>query len=77
MDIEFETAVKTLACAAMWHAPGQRVTVGLIVSVLSRKYPRIPEAHIARIVARTVMEEGGTLDLAIPAREPPQYQRSA
>lgn len=77
MDIELETAVRTLACAAMWHDPSRRVTVGLIVAVLYRKFPRIPEEHIARIVTRTVEEEGGTLDLSGPAAKPREYQRSA
>lgn len=77
MDIAFETAVRRLACAAMWHDPGKSVAVGLIVAVLSRKFADIPEEHIARIVARTVMEEGGKPDVCVPATKAPEFQRSA
>lgn len=77
MEIEFETAVRTLVCVCMGQDPGKRVTVGLIVAVLARKFSNLPEEHIARIVTRTVLEEGGTVDLSIPATERVELQKSA
>lgn len=77
MDIDLETAVRTLVCVAMGQDPGKRVTVGLIVAVLARKFSRFPEELIARIVARTVLEEGGTAVFSRPATKPREYRRSA
>lgn len=77
MDIDLEMAVRTLVCVAMGQGPDKRVTVGLIVAVLARKFSRFPEEHIARIVTRTVLEEGGTVDLSIPATEQVEFRKSA
>lgn len=77
MAIDLETAVRTLVCASIGQTPGARVTVGLIVAVLARKFSAYPESHIARIVTRTVLQEGGTVDLSIPATAQPALRRSA
>ena len=77
MDIDLETAVRTLVCVAMGQDPGKRVTVGLIVAVMARKFSHFPEKHIARIAVRTVLEEGGTADFSIPATRPVAYRQSA
>ena len=77
MAIDLETAVRTLVCASIGQNPGRRVTIGLIVAVLARKFSAFPESHIARIVARTVLQEGGTVDLSIPATAGAALRRSA
>lgn len=76
MEIEFETAVRTLVCVAMGQGPDKRVTVGLIVAVLARKFSSFSEQQIAQVVIRTVLEEGGTVDHSIPATSP-VFQKSA
>ena len=77
MDIDLETAVRTLVCVAMGQGPNKRVTAGLIVAVLARKFSRFPEDHIARIVTKTILEEGGTVDLSIPPTVPMEFRKSA
>ena len=61
MDIEFETAVRTLVCVCMGQDPAKRVTAGLIIAVLSRKFVNIPEEEISRLVTSTIIEEGGVV----------------
>ena len=67
MTIDLETAVRTLVCVAMGQHPSRRVSVGLIVAVLARKFSDFPETHLVELVTRTVLEEGGTVDLAVPS----------
>lgn len=67
MIIDVETAVRTLVYVAMGQHPSKRVTVGLIVAVLARKFSAIAEEEIRKLVTRTVVEEGGTVDLLDPA----------
>jgi len=77
MAIDLEMAVRTLVRACIDQTPGQAVTIGLVVAVLARKFSAYPVSHIARIVTRTVLEEGGTVDLSIPATAQPVLRRSA
>jgi hypothetical protein len=77
MNIDFETAVRTLVWAAMGEDPHGRVTVGLIVAVLARKFSVFTEEHIAGMVARIVLEEGGNVDHAVPIKMPFAFRMSA
>ena len=77
MSIDLETAVRTLVSVAMEQDPGKRVTAGLIVAVLARMFSVFPEAHIAQVVTRTVLEAGGTVDLSIPVTRPTALKMSA
>ena len=77
MSIDLETAVRTFVSVAMGQDPGKRVTVGLIVAVLARKFSVFPEEHIAQVVTKAVREAGGTVDLAIPATKPTALKMSA
>jgi hypothetical protein len=70
MTIDLETAVQTLVCVAMGQHPSKRVTVGLIVAVLARKFSAVTEDDIRKLVTRTVVNEGGTVDLLDPAAGP-------
>lgn len=70
MTIDLETAVRTLVCVAMGQHPSRRVTVDLIVAVLASKFSAITEDDIRGLVTRTVLEEGGTVDLLDPAADP-------
>ena len=63
MEVDLETAARTLVVVAMGQAPGKRVTVGLIVAVLAGKFSTCPENRIAELVTRMVMDEGGTVVL--------------
>lgn len=70
MTIDLETAVRTLVCVAMGQHPSRRVTVDLIVAVLASKFSAITEDDIRGLVTRTILEEGGTVDLLDPAAGP-------
>ena len=70
MEVDLETAARTLVVVAMGQAPGKRVTVGLIVAVLAGKFSTCPEIRIAQLVTRMVMDEGGTVVLGRPAAAP-------
>ena len=59
MEVDLETAARTLVVVAMGQAPGKRVIVGLIVAVLAGKFSTCPENRIAELVTRMVMDEGG------------------
>ena len=61
MEVDLETAARTLVVVAVGQAPGKRVTVGLIVAVLAGKFSTCPENRIAELVTRMVMDEGGTV----------------
>jgi hypothetical protein len=63
MIIDLDTAVRTLVCTTMAQAPSKRVTSRLIVAVLARKFSDVSEEHIARLVSRTIIEEGGSEDV--------------
>lgn len=76
MDIDLGTAVRTLVCVAMGQSSEKRVTVGLIVAVLARKFSPLPEEHIAKVVTRTVIEEGGFVDRSIPGAMPIELQET-
>ena len=67
MTIDLETAVRTLVCVAMGQHPRKRIAVDLIVAVLARKFSAFTEEHITELVIRTVVEEGGTVDVLSPA----------
>lgn len=67
MTIDLETAVRTLVCVAMGQHLHKRVSVDLIVAVLARKFSAMTEDDICKLVTRTVVEEGGTVDLIDPA----------
>jgi len=77
MDIDINTAVGTLVRAAMGQDPDNRVTVGLIVAVLARKFAVFPETHLARLVIQAILDIGGKVDLSIPVRVPADIRRSA
>ncbi len=77
MSIDLETAVRTLVSMAIGQDPGRRVTVGLIVAVLARKFSVFPETHIAQVVTKAVSEADGTGDLSIPATKPTALKMSA
>lgn len=77
MNIDFETAVRTLVCVTMGQRRDKRVTVGLIVAVLALKFSMFPEDHIAQVVTRIVLEEGGTLDLTTAVKAPVNLLQSA
>jgi hypothetical protein len=47
----------------MGQHPRKRITVDLIVAVLARKFSAFTEEHITDLVIRTVVEEGGTVDV--------------
>ena len=70
MEVDLETAARTLVVVAMGQAPGKRVTVGLIVAVLAGKFSTCPENRIAELVTRMVMDEGGTVVLGRPTATP-------
>lgn len=70
MEVDLETAARTLVVVAMGQAPGKRVTVGLIVAVLAGKFSTCPEIRIAELVTRMVMDEGGTVVLGRPIATP-------
>ena len=70
MEVDLETAARTLVVVAMGQAPGKRVTVGLIVAVLAGKFSTCPENRIAELVTRMVMDEGGTVVLGRPPATP-------
>ena len=77
MDIDLETAVRALVSAAMGQGPDRRVTVGLVVAVLARKFSVIPEEYIAQVVSRAFIAAGGTVELSIPATTPMALNMSA
>ena len=70
MTIDLETAVRTLVCVAMGQHPSKRVAVSLIVAVLAGKFSAITEDDICKLVTRTILEEGGIVDLLDPATDP-------
>lgn len=67
MNIDLETAVRTLVCVSVGQDPRSRVSVPLIVAVLAGKFQAFPEAHITELVTRVVLEEAGAVDTAHPA----------
>lgn len=69
MTIDLETAVRTLVCVAMGQHPRKRVAVDLIVAVLARKFSVFTEEHITELVIKTVVEEGGIVDMLNPAAD--------
>ena len=77
MEVDFDTAVRTLVCVAMGQAPDKRVAAGLIVAVLARKFSRFPESHISRMVTKAILEEGGTTDPTVPIRPAVPLRTSA
>lgn len=67
MEVDFETAVQTLVRSGVDQDPRKRVTIGLIVAVLSRKFSHFPEEQIYKAVNRAIVAEGGIVDMSIPA----------
>lgn len=79
MEVDFETAVQTLVRSGVDQDPHKRVTIGLIVAVLSRKFSHFPERHIAKMVSRAIVAEGGIVDLSVSVKMPtvPMGMRSS
>lgn len=77
MNIDLETAIRTLVCVSMGQNPEKRVSVGLIVAVLARKFSAYPEVHIADRVTQTILEEGGTVDLLLAPAVPGPFKEVA
>ena len=59
MEVDLETAARTLVVVAMGQAPGKRVTVGLIVAVLAGKFSTCPENRIAELAAQLHQAQTG------------------
>lgn len=62
MNVDLETAARTLVVVSMGHTPEKRVTASLIVAVLSRRFSNVSDEQIHKIVNSMIAEEGGVMD---------------